>query len=87
MIYATTAQAAQYLNIPQTTIRWWAHIGKCQQYGSPRQRLYDLEELINLLDKPTNATLSSVGDLSPQNNPATECVRGSCMIGDAHGAH
>ena len=65
-VYVTTADAAAYLNMPETTIRWWAHIGKATRYGTPQRALYDLEELIDLLDKPSNANLSSVGVLHPQ---------------------
>ena len=89
-VYCTTEQAVAFFCIPSGTIRRWVHEGKLNRYGPGNRNLYDfseLSELVRLRDRRVNATLSSVGEVWPTSSPDTDKVRGSSMIGDAHGAH
>ena len=84
-IWATTQQAAAYFGIPCGTIRRWAHEGKLRRYGPKHRALYDLNdiaELVGLRNYQVNATVSSVGDLSPQAQAPSEQIAGASVLPD-----
>lgn len=87
MTYGTTRQVEYLYGIPAGTIRRWVHEGRLTRYGPRNRSLYNLEELVDLLNTRANANLSSVGDLSPDTSPATDQVRGSCVNGANDGTH
>lgn len=43
-----TKIAALALNVPEATIRQWAHRGRLTRYGTPGRAEYDIEELSDL---------------------------------------
>ncbi len=56
-----TRLAAQALGIPEATIRQWAKRGKVTRYGTPTRAMYDLAELMTIVDEPPNETERSAG--------------------------
>lgn len=82
-VLVTGTEINAVYGIPQGTLRRWVHEGKLTRYGPPRQTLYDLEELGDLLDKRPNGTVSSVGVLHPE-NPAPSPAEEEPPVGPSH---
>ena len=57
----TTAEAAQVLNTPVATLRWWRHkrIGPKAFRLGPRKIMYKQSDLTAWMDKQYNATQAS----------------------------